>query len=330
MGERKVPTTLLEFQRAFPDDTACAAHLEKLRWPKGFVCAKCGIAGDPYRRRTRPAVLQCRACRAQARLTAGTIMHGTRTPLLVWFWGAYLATTHTPGLSALQFQRQLGIKRYETAFQVLHKLRAAMVRPGREKIGTDGWHVEVDETYVGGRTRGEGRGRTHQVLVAGAVEVRLLKKPRRRGERQLYAGRLRLALVPSRKKPALERFVQANIEKGSTVVTDAWTGYDGLPALGYEHHPITIGGDQTRTDESLPLIHLVFSNLKAWLLGTHHSVSPRHLPAYLNEFVFRFNRRFYPMTAVDSVLGIAMRTTGPTKKGLYSGRWSHPGTTGEA
>ena len=330
MRERGFPTTLLEFQRAFPDDAACAAHLEKLRWPKGFVCAQCGIAGDPYRRSTRPSVLECRACRAPVRLTAGTIMHGTRTPLLVWFWGAYLATTHTPGLSALQFQRQLGIKRYETAFQVLHKLRAAMVRPGREKIGTDGWHVEVDETYVGGRTRGEGRGRTHQVLVAGAVEARVLKKPRRRGERQLYAGRLRLALVPSRRQAALEGFVQANIETGSTIVTDAWTGYDGLPALGYEHHPITIGGDQSRTDESLPLIHMVFSNLKAWLLGTHHSVSPRHLPAYLNEFVFRFNRRFYPMTAVDSVLGIAMRTTGPTKEALYGGRWNHPGTPGKA
>jgi transposase-like protein len=218
----------------------------------------------------------------------------------------------------------MGIKRYETAFQVLHRLRAAMVRPGRERIGTDGWHVEVDETYVGGATRGEGRGTTHKVIVAGALEARVLKKPRRKGERQLYAGRLRLALVPTRGRLALERFVQATIEKGSTVVTDGWTGYDGLGGLGYEHHPITISGDQTRTDESLPLIHLVFSNLKAWLLGTHHGVSPRHLPAYLNEFVFRFNRRFYPMTAVHSVLGIGMKTGGPTHEGLYDGSWPHP------
>ena len=328
MDERRFPTTLLEFQRAFPDEAACAKHLERLRWPQGFVCAGCGAVGDPYRVRSRPTVLQCRSCNAQARLTAGTIMHRTRTPLLVWFWGAYLATTHTPGLSATQFQRQLGIKRYDTAFQLLHKLRAAMVRPGREKIGTDGWHVEVDETYVGGRTRGEGRGTTHKVVVSGAVEVRVLTKPRRKGERQIYAGRLRLALVQSRARPALERFVKAAVEPGSTVVTDGWTGYDGLTALGYEHHPITINGVQTRTDESLPMIHLVFSNLKSWLLGTHHGVSPRHLPAYLNEFVFRFNRRFYPMTAVDSVLGIAMRTTGPTKEGLYSGPWSHPGVPG--
>jgi transposase-like protein len=251
-------------------------------------------------------------------------MHGTRTPLLVWFWGAYLVTTHTPGLSAVQFQRQLGIKRYETAFHVLHRLRAAMVRPGRDKIGTDGWHVEVDETYVGGRTRGEGRGNTRKVVVAGAVEVRVLRKPRRNGDRQLYAGRLRLALVPDRGASALTGFVKSTVEKGTTVVTDAWTGYDDLPKLGYQHHPITINGDQTKTDESLPMIHLVFSNLKTWLQGTHHGVSPRHLPAYLNEFVFRFNRRFYPMTAVHSVLGIGMNTAAPTHDGLHDGSSNHP------
>ena len=327
MAPRTFPTTLLEFQRAFPDEAACARHLEQLRWPDGFACGRCGGTGDPYRVKSRPSVLQCRGCRGQVRLTAGTIMDRTRTPLLVWFWGAYLATTLTPGLSATQFQRQLGIKRYDTAFQLLHKLRAAMVRPGRDKIGADGWHVEVDETFVGGRTRGEGRGTTHKVLVAGAVEVRMLTKPRRKGERQLYAGRLRLARVPNRSKQALEAFVKASVAPSTTVVTDGWTGYDGLGVLGYEHHPITIGGDQTRTDESLPMIHLVFSNLKAWLLGTHHGVSARHLPAYLNEFAFRFNRRFYPMTAVDSVLGIGMRTSGPTHDALHSGRWIHPGAS---
>ena len=251
-------------------------------------------------------------------------MQDTRTPLLTWFWGAYLATTQTPGLSAVQFQRQLGIKRYETAFQLLHRLRAAMVRPGRDTIGSDGWHVEVDETYVGGRTRGEGRGKTRKVLVAGAVEVRVLDKPRRNGERQLHAGRLRLARVRDRSKSSLEAFVKSAVEKKTTVVTDAWTGYDDLPKLGYEHHPITIKGDQTQTDEFLPMIHLVFSNLKTWLQGTHHGVSSRHLPAYLNEFVFRFNRRFYPMTAVHSVLGIGMKTPGPTRHGLYGGGWRHP------
>ena len=324
MATAPFPKTLLEFQRTFPDERACAAHLERLRWADGFWCSDCGKAGEPNRVRTRPTVLFCRSCRTQTRLTAGTVMHGTRTPLLTWFWGAYLATTQTPGLSAVQFQRQLGIKRYETAFHLLHKLRAAMVRPDRDPIGSEGWHVEVDETFVGGRTRGEGRGRTHKALVAGAVEVRVLDKPRRNGERQLYAGRLRLACVPDRGKSSLEEFVQACVKKRTTVVTDAWTGYEDLPGLGYRHHPIAIRGDQSRTDESLPMIHLVFSNLKAWLLGTHHGVSHRHLPAYLNEFVFRFNRRFYPMTGVHSVLGIAMKTSGPTYDALHDGSWPHP------
>ena len=324
MEKTSFPSTLLEFQRTFPDERACAEHLERLRWPEGFWCPHCGKRGKPYRVQTRPTVLSCRACLAQTRLTAGTVMHRTKTPLLTWFWGAYLATSQTPGLSAVQFQRQLGIKRYDTAFHILHKLRAAMVRPERDPIGSEAWHVEVDETYVGGRTRGEGRGTTHKALVAGAVEVRVLDKPRRNGDRQLYAGRLRLACVPDRGKSSLEAFVRACVKKRTTVVSDAWTGYEDLPSFGYRHHPIAIRGDQSRTEESLPMIHLVFSNLKAWLQGTHHGVSQRHLPAYLNEFVFRFNRRFYPMTAVHSVLGIAMKTTGPTHDGLHDGSWRHP------
>lgn len=322
---RQFPRTLLEFQRSFPDDAACAAHLEKLRWPAGFTCPGCMAAGAPYRFRERPTVLRCRACRVDTRLTAGTVMHDTHTPLLTWFWSAYLVTTQTPGISALQLQRLLGIKRYETAFHLLHKLRAAMVRPARDRIGTTGWHVEVDESFVGGRTRGKGRGRTEKVIVAGAVEVRLMKKSRRRGERQLFAGRLRLALVPGRGRTSLESFVQAAVEPGTTVVTDGWFGYDAIQTLGYEHHPITIKGDHEVTAEFLPTIHRVFSNLKAWLAGTHHGVSPKHLQAYLNEYVFRFNRRFYSMTVLDSVLGIAARTSGPTRAGLARGTWQHSG-----
>ena len=325
---RQFPRTLLEFQHAFPDEAACAAHLEKLRWPDGFTCHRCGAVDEPYRFESRGSVLRCRGCLADGRLTAGTIMHGTRTPLLTWFWGAYLATTQTPGVSAVQFQRLLGIKRYETAFHLLHKLRAAMVRPARDRIGTSGWHVEADETFVGGRTRGRGPGNTDKVVVAGAVEVRMLEKPRRRGERQLFAGRLRLALLPDRGKSSLTRFIRSAVEPGTTVVTDAWRGYERLSSLGYSHHGIAIRGDQTVTDESLPIIHRVFSNLKTWLQGTHHGVSVKHLPAYLNEYVFRFNRRFYPMTTVDSVLGIGTRTAAPTRRALVSGEWRHPGAPG--
>lgn len=247
-------------------------------------------------------------------------MHATRTPLQVWFWGAYLVTTQTPGMSALQFQRQLGIGRYETAFQLLHKLRAGMVRPERDRIGGS-WAVEVDETLVGGKTRGEGRGVHHKTYVVGAVEAR--EKADKRGRRNVHAGRLRLLAMDDRAGKSLNTFVSENVLPSSRITTDGWVGYNNLAALGYNHASVVLDGDMEKAEQALPMIHLVFSNLKAWLLGTHHGVSQQHLPAYLNEFVFRFNRRFYPMTAFATVLGIGMNVTGPTYRGLYDGQWDH-------
>lgn len=236
------PRTLLESQRLFPDEAACARHLERIRWPDGFECPCCRKAGDPWRLQARPRVLECPQCGQQVSLTSGTIMHRTRQPLPIWFWAAYLVTTQTPGMSALQFQKQLGIKRYETAFLMLHKLRAAMVRPGRDRIGAN-WPVEVDETYVGGATQGEGRGRHHKTLVVGMVEVLPRKRalgpdpnltsgqrPQHRvgHGRRFIAGRLRLQVIPNRKQETIEPAVLANIQKNTEVRTDGWTGYDNL------------------------------------------------------------------------------------------------------
>lgn len=310
----------------FPDEAACLEYLEATRWPDGFSCPTCGVVGEPYRFKTRPAVLQCRHCKAQTSLTAGTVMHRTRMPLQVWFWGTYLVATQTPGMSALQLQRQLDIRRYETAFNLLHKLRAAMVRPNRDRIGAD-WPVEVDEAWVGGRTRGEGRGVHHKALVVAAVEVRANSERHRKTKvrrRQVHAGRLRMSVVPDRTADTLEGFVASTVRPGSRVLTDGWTGYDALEARGYSHNAVVLDGDPDAVEEHLPLVHLVFSNLKAWLLGTHHGVSAKHLQAYLNEFVFRFNRRFSPMAAFNSVLGIAVQTRAPSYEGLYRGAWTHP------
>ena len=314
------PATLLEFQRMFSDESACAAYLEAVRWPCGFLCQACGIHDDAQRMVTRPRVLRCRHCRNEVSLTAGTVMHATRTPLQAWFWGAYLVSTQTPGRSAFQFQRQLGIRRYETAFQLLHKLRAGMVRPERDRIGGN-WAVEVDETLVGGKTRGEGRGVHHKTYVVGAVEAR--EKSAKRGRRSVYAGRLRLLAMDDRAAKSLETFVKVNVLPRSRVTTDGWVGYNNLAALGYNHASVVLDGDMEKAEQALPMIHLVFSNLKAWLLGTHHGVSQQHLQAYLNEYVFRFNRRFYPMTAFATVLGIGTNVTGPTYRSLYDGQWDH-------
>jgi len=318
------PQSLLDFQRKFPSEFACAAYIEKVRWPDGFRCPLCGIFDDPQRIATRSRIIRCRHCLNDVALTAGTIMHATRTPLQAWFLGAYLVSTQTPGMSAVQLQRQLGLTRYETAFQMLHKLRSGMVRPDQDRIGAE-WPVEVDETFVGGRTKGEGRGVHHKVTVAGSIEVRHhpIRVDGKKHQRTVYAGRLRLRLVPNRGATSLTRFVKENVANGAVVRTDGWAGYDGLADLGYEHDPIVLGGNSDQTDAHLPMIHIAFSNLKTWLMGTHHSVSKQHLPAYLNEFVFRFNRRFYPMTAFASVLGIGMNMVGPTYRALYDGKWDH-------
>jgi hypothetical protein len=338
MDARGFPTSLPEFQQVFPNDDACAKYLETMRWPTGFTCPKCRETGEPYRFPNRSStVLRCRKCKVNTSLTSATVMQSTHTPLSTWFWGAYLVTTQTPGQSALQFQRQLGLTRYETAFQILHKLRAGMVRPERDTIGSE-HPVEVDECFVGGRTRGEGRGVHDKATVVGAVEVRLRKDAEHRAAKHqqehsggvplkklVYAGRLRLRVVGSRGAYDLTNFVSDNVTKGSTVRTDGWTGYETLPQLGYIHDPLTLGGDPEKADGHLPMIHLVFSNLKTWILGTHHGcIGRHHLQAYLNEFVFRFNRRFYPMTAFNSVLGLAANASSPTYAELYSGEWQHP------
>ena len=262
-------------------------------------------------------------------------MHRSHSPLSVWFWAAYLVASLTPGMSAVQFQRQLGLGRYETAFQILHKLRAAMVRPHRDRIGAP-FPVEMDETWIGGCTRGEGRGRHHKTLVVGVVEQRKRREktevdgylspskalPRRGG---LYAGRLRLAVIADRSAKSLETFALESIQPSTHITTDDWSGYDKLASKGYRLTQVPQRGDPDVTEAWLPLIHLAFGNLKTWLNGIHHGVSPQHLPAYLNEYTFRFNRRFYPFNAFRSLLGIVAETEPTTYDALYDrASASHP------
>ena len=265
------PHSLPEFQRLFPDDAACAAYLEQARWGDGFACPHCGTAGGPFHFENRPGVLRCRKCRQNTGLTVGTVMERSHTPLNVWFWAAYLVASQTPGMSAVQFQRQLGLSRYETAFQILHKLRSGMVRPNQDRIGGQPKnHVEVDETWVGGRTRGEGRGVHHKVPISCAIEVRHRKPGTKLDNRKdgRYAGRVRLAVVLDRSAESLCGFVESTVAPGSLIVTDDWSGYAGLGKRGYEHFAVAECGDPEVAEQYLPIIHLVFANLKTWLIGS--------------------------------------------------------------
>jgi hypothetical protein len=336
LNAKRFPNNLPEFQGFFPDEAACAKYLEAMRWPDGFACPGCGLVGEPYRFQAK-AVLRCKGCMKDTSLKAGTVMQASHTPLSVWFWGAYLMTTQTPGQSALQFQRQLGLTRYETAFGILHKLRAGMVRPDRDAIG--GEHpLEIDECLIGGATRGEGRGTHHMTTVVGAVEVRARKDGEERAanwkdshsggipmKKLIYAGRLRLRVIEGKDADSLTSFIKDDVPPGSTIRTDGAKGYNELSSMGYRHDPLVLAGDPEKAETHLPMIHLVFSNLKTWILGTHHGrIEPHHLQAYLNEYMFRFNRRFYPMTAFNSILGVACRVVPPTYAQLYSGEWEHP------
>lgn len=296
MGRPDFPKSLREFQARFRDDAACGAYLAACRWPEGFRCARCGQAEAfelPQRR-----LWQCKGCGRQTSLTAGTVLHRTRLPLTVWFWTTYLVTTHTPGLSAVQLRRQLGIS-YETAWALLHKLRRAMVNPERQALKDK---VEVDETYLGGPETGlkGGRQLLEKALIVGAVEVR--------GK---AAGRVRLQVVPDASARSLTGFVKRTVAPGILILTDGWGAYAPLSDMGYRHRPRTQGTPE-RAAKFLPHIHRVFGNLKTWLRGTHHGVGHDHLQAYLDEFAFRFNRRRTPMAAFQTLLGLASGAHGPT------------------
>ena len=277
-----LPEDMPSFLARFGSDEQCREYLSKARWPDGFQCAACGH-DDAYALRTK-IVYECVACRKQHSLLAGTIFEQTKTGLAEWFLAICLVTSSKGGIAATELRRQLGLGSYGTAWTWLHKIRKAMVRPDRKPLAH---HVEADETYLGGPRPGRrGRGAAGKALVAGAVET---GRGKARGRR---LGRLRLAKLPDAGATSLEGFLATNVAKPATVTTDGWSGYSGLPEAGYGHEPVNLSAAWGDAALRLPAIHLVFSLAKRWLLGTHHgAVSEKHLPAYLDEYVFRSNRR---------------------------------------
>jgi hypothetical protein len=257
------PHKIMEFQERFATEAACLEYLAASRWPEGFACPGCG-AGRAWVLERRH-LWECASCRLQTSVTAGTVMHGTRTPLRVWFWAAYLVATHHPGISAKQLQRQLGLSRYETAWLILQKLRRAMVAPEREPLKDE---VEVDEFFLGGLEEGKrgGRQRGKKALVAVAIEAR------RRG-----SGRLRLQVLADASGEARGAFVKDTTARGAIVHTDGWPSYRALPKLGYDHRAHVQRSAPAGQEPYLPRAHRAISNLKAWMHGTHRGVG---VPTY--------------------------------------------------
>jgi len=283
---------LLEFQKRFATEAACADALERARWPEGFVCPRCGH-DDATRLRTR-RLLQCTLCYHQASVTAGTVLHKTRTPLVKWFWAMWLVAQDKGGVSALRLSKQLGLG-YRTAWSMLHKLRKAMGQ--RDTLYTLTGSIEMDDAYFGGAATGKrGRGAANKTPAVVMVE--------NRGER---AGFLAIKTVTTMSKAQVE-IAAAKIAPGQRIHTDGLNAYNTLTALGHSHHAEVIPPDQAH--EKLPWVHTAISNAKRFLLGTYHGVSHKYLQAYLDEFCYRFNRRAWEAT-LTSRLMLACATAKP-------------------
>jgi hypothetical protein len=297
--------SLFQFQKAFPDERSCAEFLFDRRWPDGFACPACG-SGRACLLKSRAFTYECVDCGRQTSITAGTIMHRSKLPLLVWFWAAHLMTTHSNGMSALQLMSQIGLS-YRTAWLLTQKLRRSMVDPDRSLLTG---MVEVDQTEVPFRTKDAffNSALAKKMIVIGAVEVvdrTTEKTPRKRAKDALYldtrSARVRLVTIPDNSAASIHAFVRAHVAPGSRLITDGHRSYLGL--TGYVHDPRVVTNIAGHIP--LPWIHRVFSLMKRWGLGTYHGLRHRHIETYLNEFVFRYNRRFYRHVSFETILGIA-------------------------
>ena len=273
------PKDFQEFLAQFKSEDDCWNYIFDIRWPNGFVCPKC--SGSKYWL-TEQKLIHCSSCGYQASVTGGTIFHGTRKPLLLWFHIMWWVVAQKTGASANNLMDFMGFGSYETAWSWLQKLRRAMVRPDRDLLSGE---VEVDETYIGGKEIGigkQGRGADTKILVVVATEC--IGK---------QIGRVRFKCIPDASGEQLLQFIEETIEKGSTIITDGWTGYSSLSNSDkYKHEIKVISASGKEAHELLPHVHLVDSLVKRWINGTHQgSISPKYLSYYLDEFTFRFNRK---------------------------------------
>jgi hypothetical protein len=267
------PRTLLELEQRFTDEAECRAYLFALRWPQGFVCPVCGAGGLAIRR----DLWRCVQCGRETSVLAGTIFQDSKLPLAVWFRAMWQVTAQKNGVSALGLQRVLGLGNYRTAWSLLHKLRRAMIRPGRDRLSGV---VEVDEAYWGAEESGvRGRQVVKKALIIVAAQAD--------GK---GIGRIRLGHIPDTDRTTLHGFIVQSIEPGSTVVTDGLQAYRELE--GYVHDRQIQKHQPTDAEHLLPRVHRVISLFKRWLLGTHQgAIAHEYLQDYLDEFTFRFNRR---------------------------------------
>ena len=266
--------SLLQFKERFRSERACERALEKMRWPEGFVCPKC--AHHIAYRHSKRRLIECAVCGYQASLTAGTIFHKTRTPLVKWFWAIYLLGQDKGGVSALRLSKQLDLG-YKTAWLILHKIRTAMAQrdSGYPLTGL----IEMDDAFFGGVRKGRrGRGADNKTPVLVMVESK--------GE---HAGFIAMQTVENVERNQVEETVAKCIAPSQRIRTDGYKSYAHLNEMGHQHDGTPVPPNQAAED--LPWVHTAISNAKRFLLGTYHGVSHKHMQRYLDEFCYRFNRR---------------------------------------
>jgi transposase-like protein len=273
------PKDFQEFLARFPDENSCRHYLMTVRWSGGYVCSKCQSRKYWL---TSKHKIHCSDCGSEFSITSGTIFQESKKPLLLWFHIMWWVVAQKTGASAYNLKDFMGFGSYETAWLWLHKLRRAMVRSGREKLSGE---IEVDETYIGGDEIGtgkQGRGADEKILVVVATECI--------GKR---IGRVRFRIIPNASSESLLPFIEENVEYGSSVITDGWTGYAPLSGnKEYKHISKVISGSGKQAHELLPHVHMVDALVKRWINGTRQGkISPKYLEYYLDEFAFRFNRK---------------------------------------
>ena len=303
-----LPTDLPAFLARFGRDEQCRTYLFEARWPDGFRCAREACPSQRCYALKQQLVYECATCGKQHSLLTGTIFEQTKTGLAKWFLAIFLVTSSKGGIAAAELKRQLGFGSDQTAWAWLHKIRRAMVDPARAPLCEPvAGAVQTDESYLGAPRRGKrGRGAAGKAIVAGAVETRMVEVPKSKAEPgaagqavetepRLQLGRIRLEVVADAGAASLEPFVTTNVAQTARVRTDAAKAYQNLPDKGFAHEPVNMSKmtkADLAVDDPLGAVHLVFGHVKRWLLGTHHGgQSHKHLQRYLDEFVFRFNRR---------------------------------------
>lgn len=302
----KIPD-VASFMRRFGENAACAAHLREVRWGANlerFICPDCGHDRGwwlPTR-----GLVECRDCHHQTSPTAGTVFHGARVPLWKWYWAMYQEAYSKKGIAAMALAKQIQVC-YQTAWTILQKLREAM-RQRCQRYLLQGL-VEIDETYVGGKEPGRpGRGVDKKVPVAVAIELDKDGRPKRIALRSLKRADAR----------SLTDFTTHHVAKGACLRTDGWGSYRSVAKAGYEHQAIVTGGGK-KAVETFPWVHTFIGNLKRMILGTYHSVSPKHLDRYLAAFMYRANRRWMEAKLFDRLVIAAVDAKPLTFKELTTG-----------